>query len=481
MKKYTYEKAQYINMEFPVRNNGKIENVWINQNTINNSVHLTGYLKYRQCYKETIELNLGGVSYDYFTALVLLENGENLNTIFNFLKNNKPIEILYKLLKYSDFFYFFKISEHIKQCIQNLEKNKKCNIDLKTELKYLYFVCEKLQLSKSFRKILLTIINSKQLDSHPFNIKDNVYIGYSHEYTSYESTREDQFKTTLNELTSHIFVDLKNLNIYIRGEFLHAVLRKQMPDSEINIYMYGADIGKTETKLVEYFEKKNYTVCKLVNSYKIYKNNFNYIINVNYSHSNIPTEFIIYDDLAINQIIYDSKTEKCFCTQKFIFLMLTNYEVNLSHKIKNDKNYLLINENTIELITPDKILKKKLTIDEKIELLKLHTELFPIPNMITSDLKEISSFKQSGNLLEPYSKTKTRLYIEKEESIKLEIINKENITFPEFDKPNMFLKYKKLLFSNKITIKKMQLTSFDIQDKLNILSKINTQKTSLLY
>lgn len=484
LEKYTYDTAQYIDMEFPIRNNNKIEYVWINQNTINNSKHLVKFLEYKQFYMATLELNLGGVPYDYFIAMVRLENDTELNTIINSLKNenNKPMGILYKLLKYSDFFYFDKISAIIKQYIQNLEKNKKYDIDLKTELQYLYLVCDKLILHKSFRKILSAIINSKQLNSQPFNIRDNVYIGYSYEYTSYESACEDQFKTTLDELTVNIFKDLKNLNIYIKGEFLYEILRKKKPESEINIYMYGANIENTEKELTEYFKSKNFTVCKLTNSYKIYKNNFDYIININYSCSNKTTEFIIYTDLAIEQIVYIPKTEECFCTQKFIFLMLTTYEVNPLFEIRHkcDKNYILVNEKNIDLVIPKKIIKKKLTITEKIELLKFYTELFPTVNRITSNLEEISTFKQYGNLLVPLSKTQTTLYIEKEERIKLEISNKENISFAEFDKINMFFKYKKLLFSNKIRIKKIKLESFDDRDKLIILKKINTNSKTII-
>ena len=346
-------------MEFPIRINNNVEKVWINQDTINNSKHLTEYLERGKCFTVQPELNLGGVPYDYFIVMVHLENGANLDTVFNFLKekNDIPTKILYKLLRYSEFFYFYKISKYIVQCVTNLEKNKICDIDLKTELLFLYLLCDKLKLDKSFRKILLSILNSKRLSDSPFNIKNNIYIGHVCQGECVTSVYEGQFIAQFNEITNNIFIDLKMLNIYVRGEFLYEVLKKHKAESEIYIYIYGADAKETERKLIEYFKTKNFLVCELVDSYKIYKNDFEYIINVNYSRSNKTDEFVLYLDQAIDQIVYIPKTNKCFCTQKFIFLMLTNYEVNISSEIKNKyiNNCLTLSEKKIEFITPNKI------------------------------------------------------------------------------------------------------------------------------
>ena len=71
-------------MEFPIRINNNVEKVWINQDTINNSKHLTEYLERGKCFTVQPELNLGGVPYDYFIVMVHLENGANLDTVFNF-------------------------------------------------------------------------------------------------------------------------------------------------------------------------------------------------------------------------------------------------------------------------------------------------------------------------------------------------------------------------------------------------------------
>lgn len=68
----------------------------------------------------------------------------------------------------------------------------------------------------------------------------------------------------------------------------------------------------------------------------------------------------------------------------------------------------------------------------------------------------------------PYDKTK--LIIEKEEQMKLEIQDEEKI-IPIYTKIDMLLKYKNLLLSNKIEIKKEK---FDLNDKLTILKKCST-------